>query len=149
MTMLANYRNFLASRNVLDWAVGLVLGSTFEKAMESLIKDILWPPVVSLFGKLDFNDFYFNLSGGHYATLAQARSAGAVTINYGAFANHVLDLLVNSVVVYWIVIRLRRNSTPLDLVPITEQTRECPECVTRISIRAKRCPYCTAVVFEP
>ena len=146
MTMLANYRNFLASRNVLDWAVGLVLGSTFEKAMESLIKDILWPPVVSLFGKLDFNDFYFNLSSGHYSTLAQARSAGAVTINYGAFASHVLDLFVNSVVVYWIVARLRRNSSPLDLVPTSEPTRECPECVIPISTRAKRCPHCTAVV---
>ena len=148
MPMLANYRNFLASRNVLDWAVGLVLGSTFEKAMESLIKDILWPPVVSLFGKIDFNDFFFTLSPGHYNTLAQARSAGAVTINYGAFANHILDLLVNSVVVYWLVIRLRRNNTH-DLVPSSEPTRECPECVTTISIRAKRCPHCTAPILQP
>jgi large conductance mechanosensitive channel len=141
--MWEDFKQFITSRNVLDWAVGVVIGTAFGKIIDSLVNDIITPPIGLLLGKVDFRDLFIDLSGRHFTSLPQAQAAGAATINYGAFINTVINFLLVSLIVYLLVRELNR------LVQGTQTSRDtktCPFCVSNIPANAVRCPYCTSLL---
>jgi large conductance mechanosensitive channel len=142
--MLKEFKNFIARGNVLDLAVAVVIGGAFGKIVTSFVNDILMPPIGLLLGGVDFQNLFLNLSGKHYATLAEAKAAGAATLNYGIFLNTVIDFLIVAFVIFLVVQQLSRFKKPAPVAAPT--TRQCPFCDTAISLKASRCPNCTSEV---
>ncbi len=128
--------------NAIDMAVGIIIGAAFGKIISSFVNDILMPPIGLLLGGVDFSDFFINLSGGQYATLAEAQAAGAVTINYGLFINTVLDFLIVAFVIFLFVRQINRLKK--EAPPPEPNTKECPYCFSTIPLKATRCPHCTS-----
>lgn len=144
--MLKEFKEFALKGNVIDLAVGIIIGAAFNKVVQSLVNDIIMPPVGLLVGKMDFSSLFVNLSGKSYETLAEAKKAGAATINYGLFINNLVDFTIMAFVVFLMVKqinRLRREEAP---APST--TRDCPFCLSAIPLAATRCSHCTSTV-EP
>ena len=142
--MFKEFREFALKGNVIDLAVGIIIGAAFNKVVQSLVNDIVMPPVGLLIGKVDFSSLFINLSDKSFETLAEAKKAGAATINYGLFINNLVDFAIMAFVVFLMVKqinRLRREEAP---APAT--TKECPFCVSRIPLPATRCPHCTSAV---
>jgi len=142
--MFKEFREFALKGNVIDLAVGIIIGAAFNKVVQSLVNDIIMPPVGVLIGKVDFSSLFINLSDKSFETLAEAKKAGAATINYGLFINNLVDFAIMAFVVFLMVKqinRLRREEAP---VPAT--TKECPFCVSQIPLPATRCPHCTSAV---
>ena len=133
--MLTEFRAFLIKTNVLVLAIAFILGVAFAAVVSSLVKDVIMPPVGMLLGKIDFSNLYINLSGGSYASLADAQKAGAATINYGIFINTVIAFIIVAFVVFLIAKALIKPSPP---------ERECPYCGMTIAKAATRCAYCTS-----
>jgi len=145
MSVLKEFREFAMRGSVIDLAVGVIMGASFGKVVDSLVKDVMMPPIGLLLGNVDFSALFINLSGTKYSSLEEARRAGAVTINYGLFVNNVLSFFVVAVCVFFLVKwinRLRGSLLPVEASP--PQTKTCPYCVSQIAIAAKRCPYCTS-----
>src|SRR5262245_25726687 len=141
--MLKEFKEFIGRGNVVDLAVAVVIGAAFGKIVTSLVNDIVMPPVGKVLGGVDFQNLFVNLSGTPYKTLAEAKAAGAATINYGLFLNAVLDFLIVAFVIFLAVKAINRLKRE---PPADPTTRECPECATTISLKAKRCPACTSPV---
>jgi large conductance mechanosensitive channel len=141
--ILREFKDFIMRGNVVDMAIGIVVGVAFGKIVTSLVNDVLMPPIGLLLGKVDFTDLYINLSGKGYGSLDAARAAGAPTINYGLFLNTVLDFIIVAFVIFLIVHSMSRIKHP---TKIKEEpaTRECQYCMTVIPIGATRCPSCTS-----
>ena len=140
--MLKEFKEFALKGNVLDLAIGVIIGAAFGKIVTSLVEDILMPPLGMLLGKVDFANLYINLSDKTYPTLAEAKKAGAATINYGLFLNNVLAFLIVAFVVFLVVRQVNRmKRQPAPAVP---NTRECPYCASLIPLKATRCPQCTS-----
>jgi len=130
---------------VVDLAVAVVIGAAFGKIVTSFTNDIFMPPIGLLLGKVDFTNLFITLKGGHFATLDQAKSAGAVTLNYGNFIEAVVDFLIISFAVFALVrIITRLKAAP----PPSPTTKSCPFCATDIPIPATRCPHCTSTFAE-
>ena len=142
--MLKEFKEFIARGNVLDMAVGIIIGLAFGKIITSLVNDIIMPLVGLLFGKIDFSNFFINLSGTPYKTLAEAQAAGAATINYGLFINTILDFLIVAFIIFLIVKQF--NSFKKQEKAAEPATRECPFCFSIISLKAVRCPNCTSQI---
>jgi large conductance mechanosensitive channel len=142
--MWKEFREFAMRGNVVDLAVGLVIGAAFGKIVTSFVSDVLMPPLGLLLGKVDFSNLFINLSGGSYASLAEAKAAGAPTINYGMFINTVIDFIIVAFAIFLVVrgINKLRSQPP----PATPTTRGCPYCLTMIPLQATRCPACTSQV---
>ena len=141
--MLKEFRDFAMRGNVIDMAVGIIIGAAFGKIVTSLVNDILMPPIGVVLGKVDFGSLYINLSGTAYPSLADAKQAGAATINYGLFLNTVIDFLIVAFVLFLLVRqvnRLRRQQA----APAAPTSKECPYCATSIPLKATRCPHCTS-----
>jgi large conductance mechanosensitive channel len=143
--MLKEFREFVARGNVLDLAVGVIIGAAFGQIVTSLVTDMIMPPIGMVIGGLDFSNLFVTLNGGTYASLAAAQAAGAPTINYGRFANTVLQFLIIAFVIFMLVRQINRLKTPAPAPP-TDDSRDCPYCVLRISRKATRCPHCTSEV---
>ena len=142
--MLKEFKEFAMRGNVLDMAVGIIIGAAFGRIITSLVSDIIMPPIGLLLGKVDFSGLFLNISGKSYDTLAAAKAAGAATINYGTFLNTVIDFLIVAFVIFLLVRQINRWSKPAPAAAPT--TRECPYCVSAIPIKATRCPNCTSQV---
>jgi large conductance mechanosensitive channel len=142
--MLKEFKELVARGNVMDLAVAVILGGAFGKIVTSFVNDILMPPLGMLLGGVDFQNLFLNLSGKHYASLAEAKAAGAATLNYGVFLNTVIDFLIVAFVIFLIVRQLARFKKPAPVAAPT--TRQCPYCDTAISLHATRCPHCTSEV---
>ena len=142
--MLDEFKKFAMRGNVLDMAVGIIIGAAFGRIITSLVSDIIMPPLGLVIGKVDFSSLFVNISGTSYATLAQAKAAGAATINYGVFLNTVLDFLIVALVIFMLVRQVNRWSKPAPAAAPT--TRECPYCLSAIPLKATRCPACTSEV---
>jgi len=140
--MLGDFRKFVMRGNVLDMAVGIIIGAAFGKIVSSFVGDVLMPPIGLLLGGIDFADFFINLSGGDYQTLAAAKEAGAVTINYGAFLNLVLDFLIVALAVFLLVRAVERMKK--QEAPVEPTTKKCNECLSEIPKAARRCAFCTS-----
>lgn len=136
--MLREFRNFIMRGNVIDLAVGFVMGLAFGKIVTSFVTDVIMPPIGLLLGGVNFADLFINLSGTPYATLREAQAAGAATINYGVFLNAVIEFLIIAFVVFTVVrqVNRARQKSPV--------TKECPYCKSVIAITATRCPQCTS-----
>ena len=142
--MWKEFKEFVLRGNVVDMAVGIIIGAAFGKIVTSFVNDILMPPIGLLLGGVDFSNLFITLSGGHYATLAEAQAAGAVTINYGLFINTVLDFLIVAAVIFLFIRQINRMRRKEEAPPPEPTTKECPYCLSTIPLKATRCPYCTS-----
>jgi large conductance mechanosensitive channel len=140
--VLKEFREFVMRGNVVDLAVGVIIGGAFGKIVSSLVSDIIMPPIGLLLNGVDFSNLFVSLSGKPYATLAEAQSAGAPTLNYGSFINTLIDFLIVAVVIFLMIRLINRMHKPApEAAPIT---KDCPHCFTAIPIKATRCPHCTS-----
>ncbi|MBD3109797.1 large conductance mechanosensitive channel protein MscL [Bacillus sp. AGMB 02131] len=139
--MFKEFRTFINRGNVIDLAVGVVIGTAFGKIITSLVEDIIMPPIGLLVGKVDFTDLYINLSGKDYASLADAKAAGAATINYGLFINNIINFLIIAFCIFLVIRQLNKLTPKKEEAPAT--TKECPACLSNIPLKATRCPACT------
>lgn len=142
------FKEFALKGNVVDLAVGVIIGGAFGKIVTSLVNDVVMPPIGAILGGVNFTDLFIPLDGKEYESLAAATEAGAATLNYGAFINTVLDFLIVAVTIF-IVIKQINRLRKLREKPEPEKaptTKECKECCSEIPIQAKRCKFCTAVV---
>lgn len=147
MAIIKEFKEFAIKGNALDLAIGVIIGTAFGSVVTSLVNDIIMPPIGLLLGKVDFRHLFIDLSGQGHSTLTSAQEAGAPTLNYGMFVQTVLDFLIVAWVVFMIVRAVNRlRRPPKDEAPPT--VRECPYCLSQISVKATRCAYCTAEV-EP
>jgi large conductance mechanosensitive channel len=130
--------------NAVDLAVGIIIGAAFGKIITSLVNDVIMPPIGLLLGRVDFSSLFINLSGQPYASLAEARAAGAPTINYGVFLNTVIDFIIVAFAIFLLVRFINRLSRQPPTTPEEPTTKECPFCWSTIPLRAMRCPPCTS-----
>jgi large conductance mechanosensitive channel len=142
--MWKEFKEFAMRGSVLDLAIGIVIGAAFGKIVTSFVNDIVMPPVGLLLGRVDFSNLYINLSETHYASLAEAKAAGAPTINYGAFLNTVLDFLIVSLAIFLLVRQINRMRRQQEAPATKPTTKECFYCGTSIPLKAIRCPHCTS-----
>jgi large conductance mechanosensitive channel len=141
--MLKEFREFASRGNVLDLAVGVIIGAAFGKIVTSLVDDLLMPPLGLVLGHVDFKDLFVSLNGQAYASLAAAKAAGAPTLNYGNFVNTVIQFLIVAFAVFMLVRQINRLKTPAP-APAANDAKDCPFCLSRIPIKATRCPHCTS-----
>jgi large conductance mechanosensitive channel len=143
--MLKAFREFIMRGNVVDLAVAVIIGGAFGKIVTSLVNDILMPPVGLVLARVDFSNLFINLSRTPYATLTEAKEAGAPTINYGLFLTTIIDFLIVAFIVFLVVRGLQRlehwRGTP---PPPPPTSKDCPYCFSNIPLKATRCPQCTS-----
>ena len=143
--MLKEFREFAMRGNVMDMAVGVVIGAAFGKIVTSLVNDIIMPPVGLALGKVDFSNLFINLSGTAYASLADAQAAGAPTINYGVFLNTLLDFIIVAFAIFLVIKQINRLKREEPATPAAPpSTKDCPFCLSGIPLKATRCPHCTS-----
>ncbi len=142
--MWKEFKAFIMRGNVMDLAIGVIIGGAFGKIVSSLVDDVLMPPIGLLLGGVNFNNLFINLGKTKYATLAQAQEAGAPTINYGLFINNLIYFIILAFIIFLLVKSLNRLSKKE--APAEPDTRECPRCLSQISVKADRCPHCTSEV---
>ena len=142
--MLKEFKEFAMKGNVVDMAVGIIIGAAFGNIVTSLVNDVLMPPIGLLLGKVDFSNLYLNLSGKAFESLADAKKAGAATINYGIFLNTIFNFLIVALVIFLLVKQVNRMRAP---VPVAAPaSKDCPYCASAIAIKATRCPHCTSQI---
>ena len=145
--MLKEFKEFAVRGNVVDLAVAVVIGAAFGKIVSSFVDDILMPPLGLLLNGVDFTNLYVNLSGQPYASLAEAKAAGAPTLNYGLFLNNVLSFLIVAFAVFLLVRQINRLRRPQEEAePVA---KECPYCLSTVPLKATRCPHCTSELSRP
>jgi large conductance mechanosensitive channel len=140
--MLKEFKEFAVKGNVLDMAVGIILGVAFGKIVTSFVEDIIMPPIGLLLGRVDFTNLFFSLTGRHFESLAAAKASGAPTINYGLFLNSIFNFLIVAFAIFLLVRQVNRFRRQQESP--APATRECPHCLSAIPLRATRCPFCTA-----
>ena len=144
--MLEEFKKFIMRGNVLDMAVGIVIGAAFGSIITSFVKDVIMPPVGLLLGGIDFSNLFILLkqgtTPGPYLTVAEAQEAGAVTMNYGLFINTVFSFLIIALAIFLVIRKVNSMKKKEEVPP--PSTKECPYCFTMIPIKAKRCPNCTS-----
>lgn len=144
--MINEFKQFVMRGNVLDLAVGFIMGAAFSGVVKSLVEDIIMPPIGYILGDVDFSEIYINLSGGDFDSLTAAKEAGAATINVGVFLNVMINFLIVAFAVFMLVKAVNRMMAELqDEEPPADPTeKECPHCFSKIPIKATRCPQCTS-----
>jgi large conductance mechanosensitive channel len=143
--MLKEFKEFAMKGNMLDLAIGLILGAAFGAIVTSLVNDVLMPPIGLLLGKVDFKELFLALNGQSYATLADAKKAAAPIIAYGAFLNTIINFTIIAFVAFMIVKQANRMKRAAPAAaPAAPTTKECPFCASTIAIKASRCPNCTS-----
>jgi large conductance mechanosensitive channel len=141
--MLKEFKEFAMRGNVLDMAVGIIIGAAFGKIVTSLVEDLMMPPIGRLMGKhVDFSGLFISLDGRHYDTIPLAKAAGVATLNYGLFLNTVINFLIVALAVF-LLVRMVNRWTTKPAAPPTPTTKDCPQCAMSIPIQAKRCGHCT------
>ena len=143
--MWNEFKAFVMRGNVVDMAIGVVLGTAFGKIVTSLVSDILMPPIGLLLNEMDFSNLFINLSRTHYASLTQAKAAGAPTINYGVFVNDVINFFIIAVVMFWLIKPINRWKG-IRAAAAAPAVKDCPYCLSQIPVKAVRCAQCTAAL---
>jgi len=147
--MFKEFKDFAMRGNVVDMAVGIVIGAAFGTIIKSLVADIIMPPIGLLLGNVDFAELFVVLKqgaemAGPYATLADAQAAGAVTMNYGIFINSIVSFLIIAFAIFMVIKQMNRMQREEEAPPAEPTTKACPHCASEIPIAAKRCPMCTS-----
>jgi large conductance mechanosensitive channel len=142
--MFKEFKEFAMRGNVIDLAVGIIIGAAFGKIISSFVNDILMPPIGLLLGGMDFSNLFWSLDGQEYASLAVAQEAGAPTLNYGLFANTVIDFLIVAFAIFILVRQVNRLQAQKEAAPEAPTTKDCPYCLSTIPLAATRCPQCTS-----
>lgn len=152
--MLKEFKSFIMRGNVVDMAVGIIIGAAFGAIVGSFVKDVIMPPIGLALGNIDFSSLTIVLkqgaTPGPYTTVAAAQAAGAVTLNYGLFINTIINFVIIAFVVFFFIVRpIAKMQTPKKAVaPAAPTTKECPFCYTAIPIKATRCPNCTSALAK-
>lgn len=141
--MFKEFKQFAMRGNVIDLAVGVILGAAFGAVVSSLVADVIMPPIGKLMGGMDFKDLFIALDGGAYKSLEEVKTAGAPAIAYGAFINTVINFLLVSFAVFILVKQVNRFKAPAP-APAAPTTKDCSFCGMSIPIKAVRCPHCTS-----
>jgi large conductance mechanosensitive channel len=148
--MFKEFKEFAMRGNVVDMAVGIIIGAAFGTIVKSLVADVIMPPIGLLLGNVDFANLFSVLregaTAGPYASLADAQTAGAVTINYGVFINTIISFIIVAFAVFLIIRNINRAKKEEEAPPPEPTTKDCPHCFSTISIKATRCGYCTSEV---
>jgi len=144
--MFEEFKKFAMRGNVVDMAVGIIIGAAFGKIVSSLVKDVIMPPIGKLMGGVDFSGLFVNLGDVPYATLAAAQEAGAPTINYGTFINTVLDFLIVAFAIFMVIKGMNSLKKKEEAATEEPTTKECPECLSEIPLSARRCKFCASEV---
>jgi large conductance mechanosensitive channel len=140
--MLKEFKEFAMKGNVLDMAIGVIIGGAFGKIVSSLVSDVLMPPIGLLMGKVDFSSLFLNLSDTPQPSLAAAKATGTPTVNYGVFLQTVVDFIIIAFVIFLLVKQVNRLNKPE--APAAPTTKDCPQCLSTIPIKATRCAHCTS-----
>lgn len=146
--MWSDFRKFVMRGNVIDLAVGVIIGAAFGAIVTSLVNDVMTPPLGLILGGTDFTDLFIVLKAGAppapYPTLVEARAAGALTLNYGAFLTVILNFLIVAGVIFLVVRAVERLHRKAEAAPPPPSMKECSYCLTQIPVKASRCPACTS-----
>lgn len=143
------FKEFAVRGSVIDLAVGIIIGAAFSSIVQSLVNDILMPPIGYLMGGVDFSELFITLGDGNYDSLEEAQAAGAATINYGLFINSVITFLIVAFAVFLLVRQINRLTRKDDESAEEPQVKECPYCLQQVPIKATRCQYCTSDLDVP
>lgn len=146
--MLKEFKEFALKGNVLDLAIGVIIGGAFGKIVSSLVNDVIMPILGGLIGKVDFTNFFISLDGKHYDTLVLAKEAGAATLNYGVFINAIIEFLIIAFSLFIVVRQINRFRRKAEPAPAPVTTKKCKYCLSEIPLEAVRCPHCTSVLEE-
>jgi len=148
--VIKEFKEFIMRGNVVDMAVGIIIGIAFGTIVKSLVSDVIMPPIGMLLGNVDFTNLFVTLNAGSgpgsYATLADAQAAGAVTINYGLFINTIISFLIVAAAVFFLIKGLNSMNRKEEAPPAAPTTKECPHCLSAIPIKASRCAFCTSTL---
>ncbi|UCE78377.1 MAG: large conductance mechanosensitive channel protein MscL [Nitrospiraceae bacterium] len=148
--MLKDFKEFAMKGNVVDMAVGIIIGAAFGTIVKSLVADVIMPPIGLLLGNVDFANLFFVIkqgaTSGPYETVIAAREAGAVTINYGVFINTIISFLIVAFAVFLLIKQLNKMKKEEEAPPPEPTTKDCTFCFTEIPIKASRCPHCTSAL---
>ena len=148
--MLKEFKEFAMRGNVVDMAVGIIIGAAFGTIVKSLVDDVIMPPIGLLLGNVDFSNLFLVLkqgaAGGSFATVAEAQKAGAVTLNYGTFINTVISFLIVAFSVFLLIRGMNRLTRKQEAPAAEPTTKECPHCLSTIPIKAVRCAFCTSAL---
>ena len=146
--MLKEFREFIARGNVVDMAVGIIIGAAFGAIVNSFVSDVIMPPIGLVLGKVDFSNLYVVLkagaTAGPYASLAAAKSAGAVTLNVGLFVNACISFVIIAFSVFLLIKGVNQLRKPKHMATVAQATKSCPYCLSSIPLKATRCPHCTS-----
>jgi large conductance mechanosensitive channel len=140
--MLKEFKEFVMRGSVVDLAIAVIIGGAFGKIITSFVEDVLMPPIGLALGKVDFSNLFINLSGKDYHSVAAAKAAGAATLNYGIFFNHVVNFLIIAFAIFLLIKQINRMQKPAPAVAPT--TKDCPHCLSAIPTKATRCAFCTS-----
>ena len=143
--MLSEFKKFIMRGNVLDLAIGVIIGAAFGKIVASMVNDVLMPVIGLALSKLDFSNLFLSLTGQSFPTLAEAKRAGAPVLAYGVFLNTVIEFLIVAFVIFLVVKQVNRFQKPVE-APAAPATKECSQCCSAIPLAARRCPQCTSAV---
>ena len=145
---MKEFKEFALRGNVIDMAVGIIIGAAFGAIVKSLVDNVIMPPIGLLMGGVDFANLFFLLKAGSpagpYVSLADAQAAGAVTISYGLFINNIISFLIVAFVMFLLIRTVNRLQKEEEQAPAEPTTKECPYCLSTIPIKATRCPHCTS-----
>ena len=142
--MLQEFKSFAMRGNVIDMAVGVIIGGAFGKIVTSFTSDVLMPPIGLLLGKVDFSNLFVNMSGSAYPSLAEAKKAGAATLNYGIFVNTIIDFVIVAFVLFLMIRQINVLLAPKPAAPGEPTNKDCPYCLSQIPVKATRCGHCTS-----
>jgi large conductance mechanosensitive channel len=140
--MLKEFKEFIMRGNVVDLAVAVIIGGAFGKIITSFVEDMLMPPIGLALGNVDFSNLFLNLSGKDYPSVAAAKAAGAATLNYGIFFNHIINFVIIAFAIFILIKQINRVQEPAPAAaPVT---KDCPHCLSAVPIKATKCAHCTS-----
>jgi large conductance mechanosensitive channel len=148
VSFIKDFKTFAMRGNVVDMAVGIIIGGAFGTIVKSLVDDVIMPPIGALLGNVDFSNLFLTIKegaqAGPYASVAAAKAAGAVTLNYGLFVNSMVSFLIIAFAVFLVIRAMMKLQRPEPVPAAVPTTKDCPFCHTSIPIKAVRCPHCTS-----
>ena len=142
--MLKEFKEFIMRGNVVDLAVAVIIGGAFGKIITSFVDDVLMPPIGLALGNVDFSNLFVNLSGKDFPSVAAAKAAGAATLNYGLFFNHVINFLIIAFAIFILIKQINRLQRPAAEPAAAPTTKDCPHCLSTVPIKATKCAHCTS-----